>query len=151
MEISKQQTANNQQPTANWFKYPVKASAHHTDYIGAVWHGAYLTWMEEARIEWLRSNGIEYADLVKIGCGLVVIDLSLRYHKAMQMGEEALVKINISQMKKVRIVCDYSIESPDESQLYLTGNLTLVAIDTDKGKIMRSLPNQLETVLDRKL
>ena len=34
-----------------WFEYPVKAQPHHTDYAGIVWHGTYLTWMEEARVE----------------------------------------------------------------------------------------------------
>ena len=34
----------------NWFEYPVRAQPHHTDYAGIVWHGTYLTWMEEARV-----------------------------------------------------------------------------------------------------
>ena len=135
----------------NWFKYPVKAQPHHTDYAGLVWHGSYLTWMEEARVEYIRVRGLEYADLVKIGCILLVVDLSLRYHKAIEMGQEAIVKTRISPIKKVRIICDYQIESPDESQLYVSGTLILVAVDTDKGKIMRNLPPIVEQALNKHL
>ncbi|MGL5804871.1 MAG: acyl-CoA thioesterase, partial [Xenococcaceae cyanobacterium] len=46
-----------QAQTQQWFEYPVKAQPHHTDSGGVVWHGTYLTWMEEARVEYLRSIG----------------------------------------------------------------------------------------------
>ena len=87
----------------------------------------------------------------KIGCILLVVDLSLRYHKAIEMGQEAIVKTRISPIKKVRIICDYQIESPDESQLYVSGTLILVAVDTDKGKIMRNLPPIVEQALNKHL
>ena len=40
----------------NWFEYPVRVQPHHTDYAGVVWHGAYIAWMEEARIRMLAFN-----------------------------------------------------------------------------------------------
>ncbi|HBY76317.1 MAG TPA: acyl-CoA thioesterase, partial [Cyanobacteria bacterium UBA11148] len=64
--------------TEHWFEYPVRVHPHHTDYAGVVWHGTYITWMEEARVECLRSIGIDYADLVALGCELPVVELSLR-------------------------------------------------------------------------
>ncbi len=36
-----------------WFEYPVRAQPHHTDYAGVVWHGSYIIWLEEARVECL--------------------------------------------------------------------------------------------------
>ncbi len=69
-----------------WFEYLVRVYPHHTDYSGAVWHGTYLAWMEEARVESLRSLGIQYADWVAQGLELPVVELSLRYHRAVQMG-----------------------------------------------------------------
>lgn len=75
----------------NWFEYPVRAQPHHTDYAGIVWHGTYLTWMEEARVECLRSIGIEFADLVALGCDLPVVELSIRYHRSVQLGDRKSV------------------------------------------------------------
>jgi acyl-CoA thioester hydrolase len=39
----------------NWFEYAIRAQPHHTDYSGVVWHGSYITWMEEARVECLEA------------------------------------------------------------------------------------------------
>ncbi len=131
----------------NWFEYPIVVHPHHTDYGGIVWHGSYLSWMEEARIECLRSIGINFADLVALGCDLPVVDLSLRYHRSLRMGESAIVKTRTIDMEGVRIVWEYEIESSDRSTTYLTGMVTLVAVDREKGKIMRQLPTTVKDAL----
>ncbi len=133
----------------NWFEYPVRAQPHHTDYAGIVWHGSYLTWMEEARVECLRSIGIEFADLVALGCDLPVVDLSVRYHNSLQLGVAAVVKTRMAEVTGVRINWDYTIESLDRQQLYVTAKVTLVAVDRERGKIMRQLPASVKDVLSK--
>lgn len=123
-----------------WFEYSVRAQPHHTDYAGIVWHGSYIAWMEEARVEWLRSIGIEFADLLTLGCDLPVVELSIRYHRQIQLGTAAVVKTRITEVSGVRINWDYQIQSLDGQQLYVTARVTLVAVDREKGKIMRQLP-----------
>lgn len=136
-----------QTQTQSWFEYPVKAQPHHTDYGGTVWHGTYLTWMEEARIEYLRSIGIEFADLVAMGCDLPVVELSVRYHLPIQLGVSAIVKVRLVESKGVRINWDYEIQSYDRQEIFLTGKVVLVGIDREKGKIMRQLPPQFHDAL----
>jgi acyl-CoA thioester hydrolase len=133
--------------SAGWFEYPIVVHPHHTDYGGIVWHGTYLTWMEEARVECLRSIGIDFADLVALGCDLPVVDLSIRYRRALRMGESAIVKTRTIDMEGVRIVWEYEIQSEDREIVYLTGMVTLVAVDREKGKIMRQLPNTVKDAL----
>jgi acyl-CoA thioester hydrolase len=133
----------------SWFDYPVRVSPHHTDHGGIVWHGSYLTWMEEARIEALRDIGVEYADLVAIGCELPVVDLGIRYHKSVRMGQTAVIRCRMQSPKGVRLVWDYEIRSGDYSELHVTAQVTLVAVDWEKGKIMRQLPEALQKTLAR--
>jgi acyl-CoA thioester hydrolase len=133
--------------SASWFEYPIVVHPHHTDYGGVVWHGTYLTWMEEARVECLRSIGIDFADLVALGCDLPVVDLSIRYRRALRMGESAIVKTRTIDMEGVRIVWEYEIQSEDRQIVYLTGMVTLVAVDREKGKIMRQLPTTVKDAL----
>lgn len=134
---------------ADWFEYRVKAHPHHTDYAGVVWHGTYLTWMEAARVECLRSRGIEFADLVALGCNLPVVELSVRYFQPVRMGAEAIVKTRMTDMEGVRIHWDYQIQSIAGETLFLTGRVTLVAVDIEKGKVMRRLPPAVKDVLSR--
>jgi acyl-CoA thioester hydrolase len=131
----------------NWFEYPVKVQPHHTDYAGITWHGTYLTWMEEARVECLRSIGIDFADLVALGCDLPVVDLSIRYHRSLQLGMMALVKTRMLEVTGVRINWDYKIVSTDGKELYVTAQVTLVGLDRERGKIMRQLPPAMKDAL----
>ena len=133
----------------NWFEYAVRAQPHHTDYSGGVWHGSYLIWMEEARVECLRSIGIEFADLVALGCDLPVVKLSIHYHRQIRLGMAAIVKTRMLDISGVRINWDYQIQSPDFKDLYVSAQVTLVAIDREKGKIMRQLPAAMEEALAR--
>jgi acyl-CoA thioester hydrolase len=130
-----------------WFDYPVRVHPHQTDYAGVVWHGSYIVWLEEARVAYFSALGVEYADLVTSGCELPVVDLSLRYHRAIKMGSEAIVKTCLSEIKGVRINWDYCIESA--AGLHVTARVTLVAIDAHKAKIMRRLPPIIEEALTR--
>jgi acyl-CoA thioester hydrolase len=133
--------------TEKWFEYLVSAYPHHTDYGGVVWHGNYLLWMEEARVEYLRGIGIDYSDLVGLGCELVVVEVNLRYHQSMQMGEQAIVKVKMDEIQGVRIYWHYQIESFPDRRILVSGRVTLVAIDQENRKIMRSLPQVLKNAL----
>jgi acyl-CoA thioester hydrolase len=130
-----------------WFEYLVRVYPHHTDYSGAVWHGSYLAWMEEARVESLRSFGIQYADWVAQGLELPVVELSLRYHRAVTMGQSVVIKTRMTAGDGVRLLWDHEIRSPDGKELYVTAQVTLVGADREKGKIIRQLPPLLKDAL----
>ncbi|HEY9647840.1 MAG TPA: thioesterase family protein [Chroococcidiopsis sp.] len=132
-----------------WFEYPVRAHPHHTDYAGIVWHGTYLTWMEEARVEYLRSLGYDFADVVALGCDLPVVELSLRYHREIKMGAIAIVHLRLAKLEGVRIHWDYRIQSPDAQTLHATASVTLVTVDRATGKIMRRLPPDVQVMLHK--
>jgi len=131
----------------HWFEYRVRAHPHHTDYSGGAWHGSYIAWMEEARIECLRTTGIDFADLVAMGCDLPVVEISIRYHQSVRMGMDAIVRTRVADLEGVRINWDYQIQSVDRQTLFVTARVTLVAVDREKGKIMRQLPAAVKTAL----
>lgn len=138
-----------QDTTGIWFTYPAIAHPHNTDYSGGVWHGSYIAWMEEARVECLRSIGVEFADLVAMGCDLPVVELAMRYHQAVRMGMKVIVKTRMAGLLGVRINWDYQIVSADGQELFVTARVTLVAVDREKGKIMRQLPAAIKEALGK--
>lgn len=131
----------------SWFDYPFTVYAHHTDCTGVVWHGSYIAWLEEARIEFLQSRGIDFSQLVEMGCNLPVIDLSIRYYQPLRMGMKAIVKTRLSAIEGVKLPVEYEIRSLDNTALYISGRVVLVAVDMVKGKILRRLPSTVESAL----
>jgi acyl-CoA thioester hydrolase len=133
--------------TEDWFSYPIQVFPHHTDYAGVVWHGRYVQWLEEARVELLRSRGIDYAKLVALGCGLHVVNLNIRYLRPLRMGDQAILKTRIAPLEGVRIPIESELRSLDHEVLYLTSQVILVALDIEKNRVMRKLPPDVQAVL----
>ena len=52
-----------------------------------MWHGAYLAWLEEARVEALQQAGLAYAELSAAGLELPVVSLSIQYRQALLHGD----------------------------------------------------------------
>ena len=107
--------------------------------------------MEEARIDALRAVGIEFAELVAVGCDLPVVELSLNYRKSFQMGDIAIVRSYLSSKEKVRWVLTQNIELQGTNTIYVEGTVVLVALNRQQNRVLRSLPPQLKSARDRML
>ena len=64
----------------------------HTDHAGVMWHGAYLNWLEEARIEALSQVGLTYKDLSAQGFEMPVVSLEINYTRSLFHGELVLLE-----------------------------------------------------------
>ncbi len=133
------------------FEHPVVVYPHHTDYAGIVWHGTYIAWMEEARVAYLRSHDINFADWVAAGIDLPVVDLSLRYRQSLTMGMNATIKTWLESRRGVRLTWQYDIQNAATGQSCVLGTVVLATVDHQKRKIVRRLPDSLQAALDRLL
>lgn len=133
-----------------WFNYPIKVYPHDTDYGQVVWHGTYMKWLEEARIECLASVGASFADFVLIGCDVIVVNVELAYKKPLRMGVEAIVKTRL-RIEGIKLVWEYKIQSLDSEVTYLTGVIKVVPIDIQNERVMRKLPPTVQEALNKLL
>lgn len=73
-------------PEARWLLQR-RVLPQHTDHAGVMWHGAYLAWLEEARVEALAAVGLAYSELSARGLELPVVSLSIDYRQSLRHGE----------------------------------------------------------------
>ncbi|MEN9263565.1 MAG: thioesterase family protein, partial [Gloeomargarita sp. GMQP_bins_44] len=118
-----------------WFIYPVQVYPQDTDYAGVVWHGRYLYWLEQARVAWLDQQGIKFRDLVAANCDLPVVDLFIRYHRPVYLGDEVLVKTRLRPRQGVRLVWDYELTRQGEP--VCTAVVSLAPLNRLTGKLYR--------------
>jgi acyl-CoA thioester hydrolase len=131
-----------------WFEHRVTVQPHHTDYAGIVWHGTYVAWMEEARVNYLSTCGLTFADWVKAGVDLPVVDLALKYRRSLTLGDTALVKARLAATKGVRFVWHYDIQNAATQTTCIEGSVTLAPVDVSTRRVLRRLPEPLRTALD---
>ena len=114
----------------------------HTDHAGVMWHGSYLSWLEEARVDALEQVGLPYKDLVAKGFELPVVSLNINYTKSLFHGESVLLE-SYSQPRKLarwpwstKFIAKGSVVA--EASVYLV----LVRRLGDKHKLIRNIPNE---------
>ena len=75
----------------------------HTDHAGVMWHGSYLSLLEEARITALSKVGLSYGDLSDEGYELPVVELQIKYLEPFFHGESLLLESWVSKGKGPRL------------------------------------------------
>ena len=77
----------------------------HTDHAGVMWHGSYLNFLEEGRIDALDQLGLSYSKLSEKGFEIPVISVQMRYKISFIHGEKILLKSQFKLENKVRLNC----------------------------------------------
>lgn len=104
-----------------------------TDRMGYVYYGNYATYFEVARVECLRSLGVNYKDLEDSGIALPVSHYSVNYFKPAFYDQILKIKVYLKQASGVKITFEY--ETTDESGALLNkAETTLVFFDRANNK-----------------
>ncbi len=80
-----------------------------TDAMGMVYHGAYLPWMEHARVELFRSRGLSYAEMEREGLGLPVLEARLRYLRPGRHDDRVTLGVCARLVGRARLRFDYRL------------------------------------------
>ena len=120
----------------------------HTDHAGVMWHGSYLHFLEESRIDALDKVGISYAELSKEGFEIPVISIQIKYKIAFFHGEKILLKSRFKLENKIRFTCKtLFLKSNGDIGAEAIIGLVVVRKIKDSIKIVREIPAQIKDKL----
>ena len=75
-----------------------------TDAYGVVWHGSYLRWMEEGRVELLEDYGLKIDKLQhEDDVVMPVIELDIKYKYSAKLMDEIVLKTKIIDLTKTTV------------------------------------------------
>ncbi|AOM80435.1 acyl-CoA thioesterase [Pedobacter steynii] len=104
-----------------------------TDQMGYVYYGNYAEYYEVARVEMLRSLGMDYAGMESSGVMMPVLELNCKYIKPALYDQELTIKTTIHELPGIRIHFVYELFN-DADELINIGKTTLVFVDMEKNK-----------------
>jgi len=115
------------------------------DMQGVVNNGVYQNYLEHARHEFLRSRGIDFAELTAAGVNLVVTRAELDYKNSLVSNDHFVVRSSIRRVSRVRFEFRQDIfRLPDETVM-----LDAVVTGTSLNHRGRPfVPDQLEELFD---
>ena len=111
----------------------------HTDHAGVLWHGYYLNWLEEARIDALSKVGIKYIDLIKDGYEMPVVSIVIKYKSPILHGEEILIESEfvINESPRIKINSNFIGRN---NTITTSSSIDLVLINKENFSIVRKKP-----------
>ena len=129
-----------QKPAYPTHEIQVRVRYQETDQMGIVYHGNYFTFFEIGRTEFLRSLGYNYREMETEGAFAVVVKAECSYHKGAKYDDLLTIKTTIKRITRVKIEYEHHIYR--DTELLVTGHITLAFVDAD-GKI-RTVPNWIQ-------
>ena len=114
----------------------------HTDHAGVLWHGHYLNWLEEARLDALSKAGINYIDLIKDGYEIPVVSVDIRYKLPIYHGEEISIesKFLINQGPRINIKSNFVGKN---NKIKTLSSINIVLINKENFSIVRKKPKYI--------
>lgn len=124
-----------------------KVLPQHTDHAGVVWHGTYLNWLEESRIDSISKAGIKYIELLNRGFEMPVYKIEIKYLMPIMIGDEIIVKSSFIINKGPKIKVNSNFTSL-RNKIHAEASIDIVLINKETFKVVRKRPLFLEHYLN---
>lgn len=104
--------------TPDSFGWPVRVYWEDTDAGGVVYHASYLRFMERARTEWLRAQGIDQSAVKEAtGLAFLVREMRIDFLRAALLDDELSVTVAVQERRAASILFAQTISRADGTQL----------------------------------
>ena len=118
-----------------------------TDQMGVVYHAEDLVWCEVGRTDFIRAQGLPYAELERRGTVLAVAEATIRYHAPARYDDLIRIETRLSEVRSRAITFDYLIRNGQTGARLATARTLLVSLDPS-GK-PAPLPPEVRALMER--
>lgn len=121
-----------------------------TDAYGVVWHGSYLRWMEQGRVELCDRLGLDLVELKKQDVAIPVTNMSVRYKSSARLDDRVIVETWIEKLSPITVTFGQRIKNAKTDLVHILAEFETVAINNE-GKLYRRMPQSLKEAFERAL
>src|SRR5712691_2651041 len=104
-------------PGAYPFTHRLRVRFCETDAMAVVHHASYLAYLEESRVEYLRSIGRPYHDLRSEGVEFPVVEIALRYLRPLRFDDVVDVHVMIASASRATFQMSYLLRAHGETSV----------------------------------
>lgn len=116
------------------FELKLEVRDYECDLQGVVNNAVYQHYLEHARHEFIKTKGLDFADLYTKGYSLVVVRAELDYKAPLRSGDSFVVRLVFQQESRVRFAFYQDIFKAPGEHLVLKGKITATCIDNEKRR-----------------
>ena len=130
--------------TSYVFELEFEVRDYECDLEGVVNNAVYLNYLEHARHSFLRTQGLDFAQLHDQGCDLVMTRAEIDYKIPLRSGDRFVVRLNVGRQSRLRFVFDQAIHRLPGFDLALEARIVGTGIIAGKP----GLPDAIQALLD---
>src|SRR6185437_12520195 len=125
----------------------VRVRMHHTDLVGAVYHGTYFDLFEDARTEVFRALGYTYRDCVEgEGRLMIIVHADCDYLSPAHMDDELVIAVRVEAITRARLTFVYDVSLGAGGKRAARGRQVFAFLDT-KTQRPTSVPPRLAILI----
>lgn len=121
-----------------------------TDAYGVVWHGAYLRWMEQGRVELLNEMGLDLVELKKQDIVLPVTNLNIRYKSSAKLDDTIVIETEPLKLTPLTLSFSQTIKNKGTGKIHIQAEVEGVAVNNE-GRLYRRMPESLKEVFEKSI
>jgi len=111
------------------FFHPIEVRYGDLDPQGHVNNAKYLTYIEQARIAYIRRLGLWQEGQSFLDVGIILADAQVTFLASIQFGQNVRVGVRTSRLGNKSLTMEYRLEDADSGAELATGSTALVAYD----------------------
>jgi len=122
---------------------------YETDKMSITHHSNYIRWMEEARLDFLKRSGWDYAKLEDEGIISPVLSVSCDYKKTTTYPDTISIDVAVKEFKGVKLFLSYVMKN-EEGTVVCTGTSSHCFLNAEGRPISmkKDYPEFFETLND---
>ena len=133
------------------FEYHRHVNYYETDMMGIVHHSNYIRWFEEARIEFLRANDLDYKRMEDECIQIPVVSVSCSYKNPATFDDDVTIKTSLRKYNGIVAEIEYKVYRDSDGVLLVTGESSHCFVDKETFKpvsLKRERPDMHEKFMN---
>jgi acyl-CoA thioester hydrolase len=102
-----------------------------TDAMRIVHHSSYIIYFEEARSDYTRQRGSDYADFERGGLFLSVVEVNARYVRPARYGQQVTIRTWIEAIQSRGLTFSYEVVDTATGAVHVTGTTRHICVNRD--------------------
>lgn len=127
------------------FFHPIEVRYGDLDPQGHVNNASYLTYLEQARIAYIRQLGLWPSESF-LDIGIILADAQLTFRSPILFGQPVQVGVRVNRLGNKSLAMDYCMEDGQTGQELASGSTVLVAYDYRTGQTIPIPPKWRDTI-----
>jgi acyl-CoA thioester hydrolase len=118
------------------FYHPIEVRYGDLDPQGHLNNASYLTFFEQARIQYLHTLGLYQAGQSFMDIGVILADIHIAYKKPVEWGMPVKVGVRTMKIGNKSMIVEQNVVHMQTGEVFSTGEVVMVAYDYHTGKTM---------------